>query len=78
MSGFSPMEAPLPILIESAVQIAWDYLERSGDLGDPGEASQFLLRSIAEMVRKGEKRQLMLTNKAIDNYKRFRADQLAA
>ena len=72
------MEEPLPILIENALQIAWDYLERSGELGDPAEASQFLLQSIAGMVRKGERRRLMLTNKAIDDYKRFRADQIAA
>jgi hypothetical protein len=78
VSGSLHMEAPLPILIENALQIAWDYLERSGELGNPSEASQFLLDSIARMVRKGERRGLMLTNKAIGDYKRFRADQLAA
>jgi hypothetical protein len=72
------MEEPLPILIENALQIAWEYLERSGELGDPAEASQFLLQSMGRMLREGERRRLMLTNKAIDDYKKFRADQLAA
>jgi hypothetical protein len=72
------MEKPLPILIENALQIAWDYLERSGELGDPEEASHFLLQSMGRMVREGERRRLMLTNKAIDEYKRIRAGQLAA
>jgi hypothetical protein len=72
------MSEPLPILVENAMQIAWDYLERSGEMGDPGEASQFLLRSIGEMVRKGERRRLMLTNKAISDYQRHRAERLVA
>jgi hypothetical protein len=72
------MSEPLPILVENAIQIAWDYLERSGELGDPQEASQFLLRSIGEMVRKGERRRLMLTNKAIADYQRHMAERLVA
>ena len=66
------MNEPLPILVESAIQIAWDYLERSGELGDPSEASRFLLRSIGEMVRQGERRRLILTNKAISDYQRHK------
>jgi len=72
------MSEPLPILVENAIQIAWDYLERSGELGDPQEASRFLLRSIGEMVRKGERRRLMLTNKAIADYQRHMAERLVA
>jgi hypothetical protein len=72
------MSEPLPILVENAIQIAWDYLERSGELGDPREASRFLVQSIGTMVRRGERRRLMLTNKAIDEYKRFRAERLVA
>ena len=37
------MAEPLPILMENAVQIARDYLERTGELGDPEIASRFLL-----------------------------------
>jgi hypothetical protein len=33
------MNEPLPILVENSIQIAWDYLERTGELGDPEVAS---------------------------------------
>lgn len=66
------MPQPLPILMENSLQIAWDYLERSGELGEPEVASRFLLESVEEMVRHGERRQLALSNRAIDAYKRFR------
>ena len=72
------MSEPLPILVENAIQIAWDYLERSGELCDPHEASQLLLQSIAEMIRKGERRRLRLTNKAITDYQRHMAGRLVA
>jgi hypothetical protein len=63
------------VLIENSIQIAWDYLERSGELGDPETAGRFLTDSIASMVRHGEKRRLLLSNNAIDAYKRFRNDR---
>ncbi len=69
------MSEPLPILMEVAIQIAWDYLERSGDMADPTEASQVLLKSVQSQVFDGERRRLMLANKAIDDYKRFKAAQ---
>lgn len=69
------MYEPLPVLMEESIQIAWDYLERSGDLGDPGVASEVLLDSVAAMVRLGERRKLMLSNRAITDYKKFRAER---
>ena len=63
---------PLPILMENAIQIAWDYLERTGELGEPEVASRFLLDTVELMVRRGERRRLFLSNKAIDAYKRFK------
>jgi hypothetical protein len=69
------MYEPLPILMEDSIQIAWDYLERSGDLGDPQAAGHFLLNSVASMVRLGERRKLMLSNKAIADYKKYRAER---
>jgi hypothetical protein len=62
------MSEPIPWLIENATQIAFDFLERSGDLRDPGEASRFLLRTIDLMVLNGEHRKLMLANRAIEAY----------
>lgn len=69
------MHEPLPILMENSIQIAWDYLERTGDLGDPETASRFLLATVERMVRKGERRQLLLSNNAIDAYKKFAAER---
>ncbi|MDB5575176.1 MAG: hypothetical protein JWR80_352 [Bradyrhizobium sp.] len=69
------MPEPLPILMEKSIQIAWDYLEGSGELGEPETASRFLLDSVELMVRHGERRQLVLSNRAIDAYKRFRMER---
>ncbi len=66
------MPEPLPTLMEKSIEIAWDYLERSGELGEPEVASRFLLDSVELMVRHGERRQLVLSNRAIGAYKRFR------
>jgi hypothetical protein len=67
------MNEPLPILMENSMMIAWDYLERTGELGDPEVASRVLLDSIEGQVAKGERRKLMLSNKAISAYQRYRA-----
>ena len=73
------MHEPIPALVESAFYIAWDYLERSGELGDPNVASHVLLDTMEVMIRRGEYRKLMLANKAIDAYRRYRAEgRLAA
>lgn len=66
------MTEPLPLLIESSVEIAWDYLERTGELGDAVLAGRILSETIELMVRRGERRRLMLANKAITAYQQFR------
>jgi hypothetical protein len=66
------MSEPLPVLIENVVQIAWDVLERSGEIADPHEASWFLVKTVAELARKGERRRLLLINRAIDGYRLHR------
>jgi hypothetical protein len=63
------------MLLESSVQIAWDYLERTGELGNPEVASQVLIETVETMIMRGERRKLLLSNKAIDAYKRFRAER---
>jgi hypothetical protein len=72
------MSEPIPILIESSIEIAWDYLARAGELGDAALASRVLLHSIETMVFRGERRRLMLANKAIVEYQKFLADRQAA
>lgn len=72
------MNEPLPILMENALQIAWDYLEQTGQIDDPELTSCLLLDTIEHMVRRGERRRLALSNSAITAYERARADCLAA
>jgi len=69
------MSEPLPILMEKSIHIAWDYLERTGELGQPEVASRFLLNCVEGMVRRGERRQLVLSNRAIEAYQRYRAER---
>ena len=69
------MTEPLPLLIESSIAIAWDYLERTGELGDAMVAARFLSDTIELMVRRGERRRLMLANKAITAYQQFLRQQ---
>lgn len=56
----------------NSFRIAWDYLEATGELGAPEAAGHFLMEAIEEMMQKGEERQLLLSNRAIDAYKRWR------
>ncbi|TQF28176.1 hypothetical protein UNPF46_28025 [Bradyrhizobium sp. UNPF46] len=59
------MAEPLPTIIENSLQIAWDFLDRSGGISDPQQAAEILLDSIKTQILKGESRTLMLSNRAI-------------
>lgn len=59
--------------VESAFFIAWTCLEQSGELGPADETANFILDAIEAQLRTGERRQLMLANRAIDAYRRQRA-----
>ncbi|WBL81968.1 hypothetical protein I3J27_16645 [Bradyrhizobium xenonodulans] len=59
--------------VESAFFIAWTCLEQSGELGPPDETANFILDAIEAQLRTGERRPLMLANRAIDAYRRQRA-----
>jgi hypothetical protein len=56
--------------VENAFFIAWSFLEKSGELGPPDETANVLLDAIEAQLRTGERRQLMLANKAIDAWRR--------
>jgi hypothetical protein len=71
-------ELPLHFLIEDSIQIAWDYLERTGELDDPEIASKFLLDSVELMIRQGVRSRLLLSNRAITAYLRFKQGRQAA
>jgi hypothetical protein len=70
------MTEQLPPLVESSLQIAWDYLRGVDEIADAQQAAEFLLRSIVSQMMKGESRRLVLSNRAIDSYRR--RPQLAA
>ena len=62
-------------VLENSFRIAWDYLEATGEHGDPNDAARFLLDTIGVMMGRGESRKLLLSNRAIDAYRRSRARQ---
>jgi len=59
-------------LVENAFMIAWEYLEATGELGEPERAARELLDTIETMIRRGERRRILLANVAIDIYKQRR------
>ena len=69
------MSETLQSIVAKSVEIAWDYLEATGELGNPDRAAHHLLDTIEAMIRQGERRSLLLSNKAIASYQRFRAEQ---
>jgi hypothetical protein len=68
------MTISLSQLLEESFQIAWEYLERTGELGDCAAASRFLSDTIEAKIRRGERSRLALSNRAISAYQRFRMD----
>ena len=67
------MTLSLSQLLEDSFQIAWEYLERSGELGDGASASRFLSDVIESIIRRGQRSRLALSNRAISAYQRFRS-----
>jgi hypothetical protein len=51
--------------VENAFFIAWSFLEKSGELGLPDDSANVILDAIEAQLRCGERRELMLANKAI-------------
>ena len=69
------MSETLQYIVAKSLEIAWDYLEGTGELGNPDRAAEHLLDTIEAMIRHGERRPLLLSNRAIASYQRFRAEQ---
>ena len=69
------MSETLQYIVAVSLEIAWDYLEATGELGNPDRAAELLLDTIEVMIRHGERRPLLLSNTAIGSYQRFRAEQ---
>ena len=62
----------LASLMEESLQIAWDYLERTGEIEDNWVASKYLGDTIELMIRQGQRSRLVLSNRAITAYLQFR------
>ena len=67
------MSEPAHQILEDSFRIARDYLEGTGELGDSRAAARFLLEEIADAMGRGEFRKLLLSNRAIDAYRRSRS-----
>ena len=67
------MEGSLYRLLEESVDIAWVYLDRSGELGN-GDAVRILVDTIERMIRHGHRNRIFLANKAISQYRESRAN----
>ena len=72
------MSESTPTVIDNSVQIAWDYLERTGQIDDPNFVGEFLVAAIEHMVRNGERRRLALANLVIMAYERLRRLEMEA
>ena len=66
------MSASREVLMEESAEIAWNYLERAGEMGDPQVAGRLLLDSIELMMRRGVCSRLLLSNRAISDYQKFK------
>ena len=61
-----------PLLLEESVKIAVDFLERTGEVDDVTETCQFLVNKVGFMIAQGQRNRLLLANRAIVAYQRYR------
>jgi hypothetical protein len=66
----------LSALLEESFEIAWNYLQASGEIEDVAVASRFLTDSIELMIRAGRRNKLVLSNRAIVAYQQFKQDRV--
>jgi hypothetical protein len=59
----------LPLVVESSLQIAWDFLMGCGEITDHQQTAEFLLRHINAQIVRGERRKIALANRAIQAYR---------
>ena len=44
------MTEPLPALVENSLQIAWDFLDASGEIEDPQQTAEVLLGAVKTLL----------------------------
>jgi hypothetical protein len=64
-----------PLLLQNAVQIALDYLDRAGEIDDYVETCQFLVDKVEFMMKQGQHNKLVLANRAISAFERERSSR---
>lgn len=58
----------IAVLLDEAIQIAWDYPERTGEIEDAEVCSWVLMYHVESMIRQGVRSRLLLSNRAIRMY----------
>lgn len=71
MSAWFRNDVP-PALLEEAVKIAVDFLDRTGEIDDLGETCQFLVYKVEFMIAQGQRNKLLLANRAIAAFQHYR------
>jgi hypothetical protein len=66
----------LSALLEESFDIAWNFLQASGEIEDVAVANRFLTDTIDLMIRAGRRNKLVLSNRAIVAYQQFRRDRI--
>ena len=61
--------------IANSFEMAWDYLEAADQIDNPDLVASHLLDVIETLIRHGERRPLLLANKAIASYQRLRDER---
>ena len=61
------------LLMAKAIQIALNYLQRAGEIDDYTETCQFLADKIEAMIMQGQRNRLVLANRAIAAFQRYRS-----
>jgi len=60
------------LLMANAIQIALNYLQRSGEIDDYTETCEFLADKVEAMIRQGQRNRLVLANRAISAFQNYR------
>ena len=56
-------------VVEESFNIAWGFLEKSGELQETDASTKFLVRFIEDQLRSGERRPMLIANRAINAYR---------
>jgi hypothetical protein len=61
------VDVSLSQLVEESVEIAWVYLQRTGEVEN--DAARYLSDTIVAMIRSGQRNRMFLANMAIIKYR---------